>query len=66
VPHQAPWRWRVSLYTWTKPAAAGGFAVPVLLAGTGYLSWETMSPGGRPRCWRWRSSRSPARRWQPA
>jgi Fe-S-cluster-containing dehydrogenase component/formate-dependent nitrite reductase membrane component NrfD len=39
VPHQAPWGWRVSLYTWTKSLAAGGFAVPVLLAGTGYLSW---------------------------
>jgi Fe-S-cluster-containing dehydrogenase component len=39
VPHQAPWGWRVSLYTWTKSVAAGGFAVPVLLAGTGYLSW---------------------------
>ena len=39
VPHQAPWGWRVSLYTWTKSIAAGGFAVPVLLAGTGYLSW---------------------------
>jgi Fe-S-cluster-containing dehydrogenase component len=39
VPHQVPWGWRVSLYTWTKSVAAGGFAVPVLLAGTGYLSW---------------------------
>ena len=39
VPHQAPWGWRVSLYTWTKSVAAGAFAVPVLLAGTGYLSW---------------------------
>jgi Fe-S-cluster-containing dehydrogenase component len=39
VPHQAPWGWRVSLYTWTKSIAAGGFGVPVLLAGTGYLSW---------------------------
>jgi Fe-S-cluster-containing dehydrogenase component len=39
VPHQAPWGWRVSLYTWTKSVAAGGFALPVLLAGAGYLSW---------------------------
>jgi Fe-S-cluster-containing dehydrogenase component len=39
VPHQAPWGGRVSLYTWTKSIAAGAFAVPVLLAGTGYLSW---------------------------
>jgi Fe-S-cluster-containing dehydrogenase component len=40
VPHQVPWGWPVSLYTWTKSVAAGGFAVPVLLAFTGYLSWH--------------------------
>jgi Fe-S-cluster-containing dehydrogenase component/formate-dependent nitrite reductase membrane component NrfD len=40
VPHHAPWGWRVSLYTWTKGIAAGGFAVPVLLALTGYLRWS--------------------------
>jgi Fe-S-cluster-containing dehydrogenase component/formate-dependent nitrite reductase membrane component NrfD len=39
VPHQAPWGWRVSLYTWTKSIAAGGFGVPVGLAAAGYLSW---------------------------
>jgi Fe-S-cluster-containing dehydrogenase component/formate-dependent nitrite reductase membrane component NrfD len=39
VPHHAPWGWRVSLYTWTKSIAAGAFAVPVLLAATGYLRW---------------------------
>jgi Fe-S-cluster-containing dehydrogenase component len=39
VPHQAPWGWKVSLYTWTKSIAAGSFAVPVLLAGTGFLGW---------------------------
>lgn len=39
VPHQIPWGWRVSLYTWTKSIAAGGFALPVLLAGAGFLSW---------------------------
>lgn len=39
IPHSAPWGWRVSLYTWTKSIAAGGFAVPVLLAITGVLSW---------------------------
>jgi Fe-S-cluster-containing dehydrogenase component/formate-dependent nitrite reductase membrane component NrfD len=39
VPHQAPWGWRVSLYTWTKSIAAGGFGVPVGLAVAGYLSW---------------------------
>jgi Fe-S-cluster-containing dehydrogenase component/formate-dependent nitrite reductase membrane component NrfD len=39
VPHHAPWGWRVSLYTWTKSIAAGGFGVPVLLAFLGYLAW---------------------------
>jgi Fe-S-cluster-containing dehydrogenase component len=39
VPHQAPWGWRVSLYTWTKSVAAGVFAVGALLAFLGYLSW---------------------------
>jgi formate-dependent nitrite reductase membrane component NrfD len=39
VPHRAPWGWRVSLYTWTKSIAAGGFGVPVGLAAAGYLSW---------------------------
>jgi Fe-S-cluster-containing dehydrogenase component/formate-dependent nitrite reductase membrane component NrfD len=39
VPHQAPWGWRVSLYTWTKSIAAGAFAVPVALAAGGVLSW---------------------------
>jgi Fe-S-cluster-containing dehydrogenase component len=40
IPHQAPWGWRVSLYTWTKSIAAGAFAVPVALAAAGYLSWS--------------------------
>jgi Fe-S-cluster-containing dehydrogenase component/Ni/Fe-hydrogenase subunit HybB-like protein len=40
IPHQAPWGWRVSLYTWTKSIAAGGFAVPVALAAAGYLNWS--------------------------
>ena len=39
VPHQAPWGWRVSLYTWTKSIAAGSFAVPVALAFAGVLAW---------------------------
>jgi len=39
VPHQAPWGWRVSLYTWTKSVAAGVFGVPALLAFLGYLGW---------------------------
>ncbi len=39
VPHHAPWGWRVSLYTWTKSIAAGGFAVPAALAFAGLLGW---------------------------
>ena len=39
VPHHAPWGWQVSLYTWTKSIAAGGFGVPLLLAFLGYLDW---------------------------
>ena len=39
VPHHAPWGWRVSLYTWTKSVAAGGFAVPAALAFAGLLGW---------------------------
>jgi Fe-S-cluster-containing dehydrogenase component len=39
VPHHAPWGWRVSLYTWTKSIAAGGFALPVALAFAGVLGW---------------------------
>ena len=39
VPHYAPWGWRVSLYTWTKLVAAGGFAVPAALAFAGILPW---------------------------
>jgi Fe-S-cluster-containing dehydrogenase component len=40
VPHQAPWGWRVSVYTWTKSVAAGSFAVPVALAFAGLLAWD--------------------------
>ncbi|MHB1597650.1 MAG: 4Fe-4S dicluster domain-containing protein [Acidimicrobiales bacterium] len=39
IPHRAPWGWRVSLYTWTKGIASGGFLVPVLLAIAGQLGW---------------------------
>ncbi len=39
MPHHAPWGWRVSLYTWTKSIAAGGFAVPAALAFAGLLGW---------------------------
>jgi Fe-S-cluster-containing dehydrogenase component/formate-dependent nitrite reductase membrane component NrfD len=40
IPHQAPWGWRVSLYTWTKSLAAGMFGVAVVLAMTGLLGWK--------------------------
>ncbi len=40
VPHQAPWGWRVSLYTCTKGVAAGAMLVAVILALAGRLSWE--------------------------
>jgi Fe-S-cluster-containing dehydrogenase component len=40
IPHQAPWGWRVSLYTWTKSLAAGLFGVAAVLALTGLLPWD--------------------------
>jgi len=40
IPHFAPWGWRVSLYTFTKGLASGGFLVPLLLALTGKLAWS--------------------------
>jgi Fe-S-cluster-containing dehydrogenase component len=39
IPHQAPWGWRVSLYTWTKSVAAGAFGVPAIFAFLHLLSW---------------------------
>ncbi|MGI8752401.1 MAG: 4Fe-4S dicluster domain-containing protein [Acidimicrobiales bacterium] len=40
IPHQAPWAWRVSLYTWTKGVAAGLMVVPLILALVGRLGWN--------------------------
>ncbi len=40
IPHHAPWGWRVSLYTWTKGIAAGGFLVPLILVLAGQLGWN--------------------------
>jgi len=40
IPHQAPWGWRVSLYTWTKGIAAGALLVPLILVLTGRLAWN--------------------------
>ncbi len=42
VGHSAPWGWRVSLYTWTKGIAAGGYLVPILLAVAGQLAWSSL------------------------
>lgn len=41
VPHQAPWDWRVSLYTLTKGVAAGAYLVPLLMLLCGWLSAES-------------------------
>jgi len=41
IPHQAPWNWRVSLYTWTKGIAAGAYLVPLLWILGGWLSWTS-------------------------
>lgn len=40
VPHQAPWGWRVSLYTWTKGLAAGTYLAALVLVLAGRLSWH--------------------------
>jgi Fe-S-cluster-containing dehydrogenase component/formate-dependent nitrite reductase membrane component NrfD len=42
VPHQAPWDWKVSLYTVTKAIAAGAYLVPLLLLLLGRI--EPTSP----------------------
>jgi len=42
VPHQIPWGWRVSLYTWTKAIAAGAYLVPLLLLMGGFLSGTSL------------------------
>jgi Fe-S-cluster-containing dehydrogenase component/formate-dependent nitrite reductase membrane component NrfD len=39
IPHEAPWHWRVSLYTWTKAIAAGVYLVLAALALRGAVSW---------------------------
>ncbi len=49
VPHQAPWDWRVSLYTWTKGIAAGAYLIPALLLALGVIGsasplWQWAAP----------------------
>ena len=46
VPHQVPWDWRVSLYTWTKGIAAGAYLVPLLLVLFGAIAVDSA-------LWRW-------------
>jgi Fe-S-cluster-containing dehydrogenase component/formate-dependent nitrite reductase membrane component NrfD len=46
MPHQAPWGWRVSLYTWTKSVATGTYLMAVVLLGAGVLQ-------GTSPLWRW-------------
>ena len=41
VPHEAPWGWRVSLYTWTKGIAAGVYLAPLVLVLAGRLAWSS-------------------------
>jgi len=41
VPHEIPWDFRVSLYTFTKSIAAGAYLVPLLLAVAGMIPWSS-------------------------
>ena len=41
VPHEAPWGWRVSLYTWTKGIAAGAYLAALTLVLAGRLAWSS-------------------------
>lgn len=46
VPHDAPWHWAVSLYTWTKSISSGAFIMFAILAFAGMrlsASWELLS-----------------------
>jgi Fe-S-cluster-containing dehydrogenase component/formate-dependent nitrite reductase membrane component NrfD len=40
VAHEAPWDWRVSLYTWTKGIATGVYLVPLLLVLAALMDWS--------------------------
>jgi len=37
IPHQAPWDWRVSLYTWTKGISSGSWLVAAVLVSLGEI-----------------------------
>lgn len=46
VPHQAPWHWQVSLYTWTKSISSGVFIMFAILIFAGFQlssTWELAS-----------------------
>jgi Fe-S-cluster-containing dehydrogenase component/formate-dependent nitrite reductase membrane component NrfD len=40
IPHQAPWGWRVSLYTWTKSIATGAMLANLLLLLFSGAAWS--------------------------
>ena len=42
VSHQAPWDWRVSLYTWTKGIASGAYLAMLLLGA--WALWPVVTP----------------------
>jgi len=49
VPHEAPWDWRVSAYTWTKGIAAGSYLVAGLAVLLGRIEpahalWQWVAP----------------------
>ncbi len=49
IPHQIPWDWRVSAYTWTKGIAAGSYLVAGLAVLLGFLEathplWQWVAP----------------------
>ena len=49
VPHNVPWDWRVSLYTWTKSISAGAYIVPGMLLLLGFMDvnspvWTIATP----------------------
>jgi len=45
VAHEAPWGWRVSLYTWTKGLAAGTYLAALVLVLAGRLRWSSGTYG---------------------
>ena len=44
IPHNRPWDWRVSAYTWTKGISAGVYLVAALWLADDQLLWDTVVP----------------------